>query len=453
MRFVKSESGSISIVFAGTLILVLGVIALSIDGSNAVRVRQQIQNAMDAAALAGARAKMMGEDAEAAIEAALAANWGSNHPDLPITIGNVSVADGVVRIAATAKSPAMFGPMIGYSELSMSIGSEAAYGVGDVEIALVLDNTDSMCLPCSKLGALKAAAHTLVDTVTAADDADAHVKISLVPFGEYVNVGLGYRGANWLSVDDDSSETSNQCWNTYPNATSSNCRQETVNTTSDGMPYSYETTVCDWDYGDPVEVCGDITTSHTWSGCVGSRDYPADLSDLVTPASPVPGLMDRACSSPLTRLSSDWADISSKIDAFSTSGMTYIPAGLTWGWRTLSHRPPFADGADPALTPDIRKILVLMTDGANTRSPSYPHHENNDRAVTDGLTAELCTKIKDEGITIYTVSFQVADSDARNMLEACASSPIAAYNADDASELEHAFEAIGGAIVALRLSK
>lgn len=451
MSFRTNDSGTISIVFAGTIILVLGLIALAVDGGNAVRTRQQIQNAMDAAALAGARAKMMGGDAEEAIEAALAANWGANHPDLPITVGSVSVSDGIIRITAAAKSPAMFGPIIGYSELNMSLDAEATYGVGDVEIALVLDNTSSMA--GAKLEALKDAAHALVDKVTDAPDADAHVRISLVPFGQYVNVGLGYRGSSWLTVPDDYATTSNQCWNTYPDAQSSNCRQETVDTTWDGMPYSYETTVCDWDYGDPVEVCDDVTDNFVWRGCVGSRTYPLDLSDAVGPASPVPGLLNTYCNSPLTRLGNDWAALSAQIDAQVADGDTYIPGGLLWGWRTLSHNAPFGDGVDPAVKPDIRKILVLMTDGKNTRSPNYPDHEGWDSGQTNDLTAELCSSIKEAGVTIYTVSFAVADAATLTMLSTCASNPINAYNADNAEELEQAFESIGGAIVALRLSK
>ncbi len=451
MRFRTDQSGSISIVFAGTIILLLGIIALAVDGGNAMRTRQQIQSAMDAAALAGARAKMMGGDAEAAVTASLTANWSTNHPGLPIQVNDVSIADGVVRIVAEARSPALFARIVGLNDLNMTLDAEATYGVGDVEIALVLDNTKSM--EGAKLEALKQAAHTLVDQVTAAPDADQHVRISLVPFGQYVNVGLGYRGSSWLSVPDDTSTTVNQCWNTYPNAVSSNCRDVQQSYTDDGAVVTYTTNVCDWDYGDPVEVCGDVTTTHTWRGCVGSRSGTADLSDAVTPADPVPGLLDAWCNSPLTRLGNDFTALSGQIDAQVAVGDTYVPGGLLWGWRTLSHNPPFADGVDPAAKPDIRKILVLMTDGQNTRSATAPSHDGSVAADANSLTAELCTSIKEAGVTIYTVSFAVTDADTVSLLSGCASNPINAYNADNAAELEQAFESIGGAIVALRLSK
>jgi hypothetical protein len=40
-----------------------------------------------------------------------------------------------------------------------------------------------------------------------------------------------------------------------------------------------------------------------------------------------------------------------------------------------------------------------------------------------------------------------------DMLEACSAKPVNAHNVCDATELEQAFESIGGAIVALRLTK
>lgn len=451
MSFRKDQTGSISIVFAGTLILLLGILALAVDGGNAMRTRQQIQGAMDAAALAAARTKMMGGDAEAAVTASLDAGWSRNHPNLPIDVTDVSIADGVVRITAEARSPALFARIVGWNALKMTLDAEATYGVGDVEIALVLDNTRSM--DGGKLDALKQAAHTLVDKVTQAPDANQHVRFSLVPFGQYVNVGLGYRGANWLSVPDDTSTTTNQCWNTYPNAVASNCRDVEQSYYDDGVLVRYTTNVCDWDYGDPVEVCGNATTTHTWHGCVGTRSGTADSSDIVRAVNPVPGLPDALCNSPLTRLNNDFTALSAQIDAQVAVGETYIPSGLLWGWRTVSHNPPFADGVDPTVKPDIRKIIVLMTDGENTRSATAPTHDGWDAADANATTASLCASIKGAGVTVYTVSFAVDDADTLDMLSTCASNPINAYNADNAEELEQAFESIGGAIVALRLSK
>ena len=50
-----------------------------------------------------------------------------------------------------------------------------------------------------------------------------------------------------------------------------------------------------------------------------------------------------------------------------------------------------------------------MTDGTNTKSPTYPTHDGTDGAATNTLTAEACTAIKASGVTIYTVIFGVDD--------------------------------------------
>ncbi len=39
---------------------------------------------------------------------------------------------------------------------------------------------------------------------------------------------------------------------TYPNRVDTNCRQETRTGSNDGVPYTYEATVCDTVLGDPV---------------------------------------------------------------------------------------------------------------------------------------------------------------------------------------------------------
>ena len=95
-------------------------------------------------------------------------------------------------------------------------------------------------------------------------------------------------------------------------------------------------------------------------------------------AKPIPGLPNVKCSRPLTRLTNVKADQLAAIDALTAMGETYIPAGLVWGWRTLSTEVPFQDGAPNTPGTRARKILVLMTDGENTRSVSGATHDGSD---------------------------------------------------------------------------
>ena len=54
-----------------------------------------------------------------------------------------------------------------------------------------------------------------------------------------------------------------------------------------------------------------------------------------------------------------------------------------------------------------------MTDGANTRSPTYPGHDGGDAALANALTSETCTNMKAKpNVTIYTIAFEVTDPTA-----------------------------------------
>ena len=65
-----------------------------------------------------------------------------------------------------------------------------------LEVALVLDNTGSMKKD-DKETALRQAVQELVDSVMAGQ---ADVKVAVVPFSQYVNVGVENRNAPWLEV-------------------------------------------------------------------------------------------------------------------------------------------------------------------------------------------------------------------------------------------------------------
>ena len=135
----------------------------------------------------------------------------------------------------------------------------------------------------------------------------------------------------------------------------------------------------------------------------------------------------------------------------------------------LSPAQPMTEGgaydtAGPNRKP--RKVLILMTDGANTKlmratgaaatlgmhdiSPVSPA-----RAVqADTYTAELCTNIKAQKIEVYAVAFDIGtDVIARNMVKACATDDKHFYDAADSAALTAAFAAIAASLQALHLTK
>jgi Flp pilus assembly protein TadG len=451
-RFLPAANGNIAMIFAMSLFVLGGAVGVAIDFGRASNARGQLQSSLDSAVLSVARLKANGnEDPELSVRSLVQASFGERFPSVSFDINETIDASGSVRATASAAIPTKFMQLFGKTTMAVSTRSAAQFGAGVAEVALVLDNTFSMS--GAKIAALKDGAKRLVDIIYEAPDADKTVRVGLVPFARYVNVGVGYRGESWLDVEDDSSSTANQCWQTYPNATSSNCHTVTVHGVNDGLPYSYDQEQCDWDYGAPVEVCGPVTTNKTWNGCVGSRGYPLETKISDDFSTPVPGIMDVSCSRPLTRLSNDKNTIKDQIDAMVASDETFLQAGIIWGWRLLSPQAPFSDGANRKTQPDVKRFMVLMTDGANTISPSYPKHDGNDTGLTNALSLETCNAIKAEGTYIYAIAFDVTDPGIRTLLSDCATAPPYYYAADDAAGLKQAFEAIANSVVAIRLTQ
>ncbi len=65
-RFSANRSGSAAIIFALAAIPVLSIVGAAVDYSNAVRIRAQMQAAVDAATLAGGRELQVSGDASTA---------------------------------------------------------------------------------------------------------------------------------------------------------------------------------------------------------------------------------------------------------------------------------------------------------------------------------------------------------------------------------------------------
>lgn len=344
--------------------------------------------------------------------------------------------------------------LAGINTMDLSAYSEVKLGGDGLEVALVLDNTGSMNA-AGRLPALKTAAKLLVDEVLEVTASGSYARIGIVPFSNYVNVGLSRRNKPWIDVDPDKSVTSHSCWNTYPNATKSNCRQ--VPSVVDGVSQG-SNEQCDWNYGAAVEQCGNNTATSTWNGCVGSRPEPLDetIGNLATRYK---GLSNEWCTSEIVELTDSKSKLHDTIDNFVATGETYVPAGLLWGWNMLDSEAPLEKAKAAA---DIKamggtKAIVLMTDGQNTLAPYSPNHWGGagaaDWARGDAKTSTLCENIKADGIVVYTVSFMVTDVGAKALLANCASDASKAYSADSAAALASTFKEIGMSMTAMRLSK
>lgn len=435
-----------AIVLPTIAMMILGVMDMArMSGS-----KGGLQDALDSAILAAARIPGI-DDAErtAIANQYLQTNLNANLRNVTVTITTSGTNKKVMSGTASADVPMIAGPMLGFETAKINAYAEVEAAVESrLELALVLDTTGSM--QGAKMQTLKTAARDLVESIM---DEDL-VKVSVVPFAEYVNVGKTHRNHPGIDVPPD--EPGKRKCETRDRNERYNCRTVPSTCWNDGVSRPCTRQVCDTRKIGEREHCW-MDGRKIWNGCVGSREAPRN-TDLRFHTSEVPGLMNQWCNNPLTRLTEKSATVTSAINGLSTGANTYVPTGLIWGWRTLSPGYPFPDGATPTNDPSkpkVMKAIVLMTDGANTKSKrnNSGWHSGNKRADADRVLTDLCANVKADDIDLYTIAFEVTDAGTKALLTGCASSADHAYDADDAGSLKLAFAEIAQKLTVLKLSR
>lgn len=451
--FLRSTAGNASVIVGIMAIPLFAAAGVGVDMVRANMAKTVLQNAADAAAIAGGTSGVTdSDDLQKLVEDYVRANGGEDYVSALTKVEPVlDTQNRTFSVKLEAKMNTSLMKLVNIGEMEMSAYAEVVLAGSGLEVALVLDNTASMNAD-GRLSALKVAAKNLVDDLMEMNAQGADVKIGIVPFSEYANVGMANEFEPWMTFPNGKSQTTYSCWMTYPNATSSNCHMVDGSYDNDGVPVSYQYEQCDWDYGEGVEQCGNYTVS--WQGCVGSRNAPLD-EGVSSPGIGYPGVLGVNCPSVLTPLSNDKDMLKANIDSLVAVGNTYIPAGLVWGWNILDPNQPItgAKSKSQLAATGGKKALVLMTDGANTLSATYPEHKGTDAAAANAKTAALCENAKDDDIEVFTVAFMVTDATASALLHDCASDASKAFTADDPEALVQAFHDIGAKLAAIRLSK
>ena len=465
--FLRNTSGNTAIIFSLAAIPMMLCAGAAVDMVRADSTQTTLQAAADSAALAGATSGKTSEEAlNKIVKNYLTANGAEGVLSSVKKIKqNLDKSKRTFEVSIDGKMQTSFMFLAGITELDISAKSEVNIGGNGLEVVLALDNTESMNYE-GRMPALKTAAKSLVDTVLdVGGGAGTYVKIGIVPFSNYVNVGLANRNKSWIDVPPDSSKVLPNCNTTYPDATKSNCRMETYTGYADGVPQTYTTEVCDWNYGTAVTTCnGTYTQELKWQGCVGSRESPKD-TQITGLTNKYPGITSaywgyqEYCAKEITPLTDSKSDLNAAIDAMVGVGNTYVAPGILWGWNMLDSAEPLTGAKTKSwmATNKGTKALVLMTDGANTLSPGaygvYKFHEGGDVAMANSVTEETCKKAKKDGIVVYTVAFMVTDATAKSLLSDCATDATKAFTADDATALNTAFRDIANSLMSIRLTK
>ncbi|HEV7416678.1 MAG TPA: pilus assembly protein TadG-related protein [Tianweitania sediminis] len=409
--FFSSTSGSYAVAFAVMLLPLCGAAGLAVDYTRQTSAKQHLQDIADAASLALASSKETNNGRLRQMAQDFLSSNQREEQVQQLVLEKLEASTESIDLQVAGTLPSTFMKLAGYETLAVRASSLAERAVrGNIEVALVLDNTKSMEADggagFTRIGALKSAANNMIDALL--KNGSSGIRVALVPYADVVNVGVVNRNASWINVPSDKTTTK------VTEAQPASC--EMVSTervkvgnkpkysctkTVDGAPFP---STCGGEaiYEDrpitPKEVCTKATaektssSTTTWFGCVGSRiGGKSRLND--DGSTKYPGLNDTSqkCVTPIIRLTNDKAKLTAGISGMVTSlsgyaPNTFIPGGLIWGLNALSPDGPFGDGMDyDAQNTKPRKVAVLMTDGENT----LLYNKSNGKATTSAskLTA------------------------------------------------------------------
>ncbi len=420
---------------------------MALDLGRIYVAHHKLQNAVDAAALAGSLQLpddpevSTGQVASAATAVLLANDDSATH----IEIGSGGATRSVC-VAAENSVTMTLTKVLGYT--SQAIKAEACAGYNDIELVMVLDATGSM--KGSPIANVKQAAANLVNLIMpTSNEAATRSKIGLVPFQGKVRID----GNDPVTAEQD------------PDGVGVGCRNVDGSLNNGKLKVEYSKT----------STRGNIFYGYTISG--------------------VSTTSDKTCSgmSPIRALSSDKTAILDNIDNISagavTSG-TLISEGIKWGHKVLSPEAPYVEGSTDK---KVRKIMILLTDGdtedgrcggsyasASKTINSYwtnayfglgltPTSSDSPYATLSTATATLAQipDCKDSGllnqyalaeataakndanypVEIFTIRFGSSDTTDKNLMKQIASSKTGTedhyYDAPSESDIQAMFKKIG----------
>jgi len=475
-------------------------IGAGVDFQRYAHARSVTSNALDSAVLAGATALWRGDSQAVALAAAQ--KYYSNNVTNRLEVsadtvsfeivdqgtaitasGNVEVKTSFLRMAGINTMAVFSDPAAEFPKAKISSGG------GDIEVALMLDVTGSMCSggvgPCSggtKMDAMKEAAKDLINYVVRDNQTQAKSRVALVPFSKRIRVAPNGAGGSIMTamtnLDPTWSGWYNICTNHVFTGTSEDGDEYDCDNHQAQQATNWKIIPCVTDrfYNVPhgIDATDDAPGMGRWLNANGGQRNPVSMDSADTPPSDELGLdaSDPAnhynwddsgyCSTDeanqIVPLSSDRTELKTKIDALVGDQATGGALGTAFSWYMLSPNwsgiwgsesepGPYSDLTTHLSNgaPKLRKVAVLMSDGVYN---TYRGWDGKDQQETSDYAVQLCTAMKNAGIEIYTVGFDLdaLSGDERTIaettLQACGTDVDHFYNTLDPNELKDAFRDI-----------
>lgn len=483
-QLVEDRRGNVLILTAAFLIPLLALIGSGVDVGRVYVARSRIQQACDAASLAGRWSFSQGQTSDTATAEAFKffnanfkqGSFGTAAFTPTVTVTGTTTKVVTVSASTTLKMTLM--GLFGFQPMTVATTCTAEQNFVNTDIVLVLDTTGSMADPATssdtqtKIQALRAAVLALFDQLapiqTQLAAAGMRMRFSIVPYSSTVNVGQLIYAVNTGYMRDPAPYRQKVCTNTKNGKCTS---------------YSY-----------PVASVSHSASwfANTWGGCIEERQttsaitsttttiptaaYDLDIDRIPTddPSRWVPydtsaetAYTQVACPIPAKRLTG-WArsDLVTYLNSLNPTGGTYHDIGMIWAARMISPAGIFADSPATYNGMPTNKFVIFMTDGLLDTGPTlYSAYgvEQYDGRVTGGWTSKadqdsrhqqrfnlMCSAIKNRGVSIWVVAFA---SSLDTNLTNCASNAGQASVSANSADLTTKFVDIGKSIGAMRLTQ
>lgn len=431
-RFLIDNHGVTIAAFAIVMPIVMAATGMAVDLARAYLIKKRLGQSVDAAALAVAGSSGTIATLEAKMDAYIDKNFEDDRFANLIRT-DLLPTDDEIKIEAEARSINYFMRIFGYDYIDVYVESTVRKELRGIETVLVMDNTGSMSSN-NNIAALRTAAKDFVQIMFDRAPDPNSIKIGLVPYSTSVNVGryglgLNPDGSQYAGGVPFVNNPHNIQYSTYYNTSSRwiGCviEDETNDTNDWAGPW------------DMYRFCRDVATDNTIQYCASNNNngYANYRPNYVCPTSYV------------TPLTSDESYLNTRIDTMNARGHTLGNYGMVWGWRLISPSFPFEEGA-AYNDPYWRKAVIMMTDGQNTMHPYYSAYgPTDDHSIgttqENNKFAEVCQKMKDEGIIIYTVTFTSSiNNTTKDYYRDCATDATKYYDAPAQSDLIEAFQSI-----------
>lgn len=462
----KSEEGAVLAIFAVALLPITVAAAIAIDVSRQSYINTQLAYACDAAAVAGARYEIADATANAT------KIFYANYPQTKNNVGvkpevKISEDQSLISVSATSKMPTSLGVLGGIMDLNVYGFAQVKRSIDNLEIAMVLDVTGSM-ESNGKIAGLRQAATSLIDIIYEGKVSRPGTAISIVPYVATVNVGKQY--TSWLA--DPATLTkfpSNSPWAGCVGAIDTGTTMD-----SDAPPST--TRLWPVYFAESTRDLSQNNSDNSWRVINGA------LVNATSPAGVRVG-PNRSCGPSIMPLTNNSTTLKNLVNTLNPvpGGGTFGNLGLVWGWNTLSPRwiGKWQSTIQPMPYGPINlKSIVIVTDGENQwfDEPATPTGDptaygftavtnrlstnklgvtsiNQSRAKVDERLSKLCTSIKNAGIQLFTVTFRVSSTSAKDLYKACATKPEWAYQAENSAQLNDQFSQIAREIKKIRIVK